>query len=476
MTESELRRVGPALAKYLDKYLFCCHSTQTFGHLGAYVRGLLSDLKRKTCEPIALKAGTPPRTLQEFLRDHVWSYEQIRAQHYDHVAALLPRLPNDDLGNVGFIDETSAAKSGNKTPGVARQYLGCVGKVDNGIVTVHIGVCKASFKTLLDAELYLPKEWNEDRKRCRAAGIPDAMVYRPKWQIALEELDRAKTKGVCLDWLTFDEGYGACPEFLFELDDEDRKQLFVGEVPRSFSCLALSRQGQRPGDAVKGRRAEDVVRSCVAFRSQPWCVLRLSRQSQEDQVWRVKAARVWLHSAAGWSDGCYWLIWASNDKTGEEKFFLSNAAADASVEVLVRVAFRRWNVEHCFRTVKSELGFTHFEGQRYVAMMRHMTLCLITLGFVAEHTQRLKKKRRSDDGAGVPRDGRGVPQLAEAFARHERPDQQAGRHRAPSGTEQRRPDFQEEKGAGPKNAEEAPAQAQKTEKSISCEPQVALSC
>src|SRR5271166_2288761 len=153
MTESELRRVGPALAKYLDKYLFCCHSTQTFGHLGAYVRGLLSDLKRKTCEPIALKAGTAVRTLQEFLRDHVWSFEQARDRLQGHAATLLPRLPKDDLGNVGLVDETSAAKTGDKTPGVARQYLGCLGKVDNGIVTVHIGVCHGPFKVLLDADL-----------------------------------------------------------------------------------------------------------------------------------------------------------------------------------------------------------------------------------------------------------------------------------------------------------------------------------
>ncbi len=418
MTESELRGLGPALAKHLDTFLFCCHSTQTFAHLASYVRGLLSDLERKTCEPIALKAGTPVRTMQEFLRDHVWSFEEILDEHRRHVATLLPRTPGDDLGNVGVLDETSAAKSGDKTPGVGRQYLGCLGKVDHGIVTVHLGVCKASFKTLLDAELYLPKEWDEDRPRCRAAGIPDTMVYRPKWRIALEQLDRAKKSGLHLDWLTFDEGYGGCPHFLFELDD--REQPFVGEVPRSFSCLALSRQGRRPAEEVKGRRAEDVVRSCVAFQSQPWRVLRLPRQSQQDQVWRVKAARVWLRSEAGWSERCYWLIWASNDETGEEKFFLSNAAADASVEVLVRVAFRRWNVEHCFRTVKGELGFTHFEGRRYVALMRHMTLSLITLGFVAEHTQRLRgKKSRGDDGAGVPRDGGGVPPLAPASAGQE---------------------------------------------------------
>src|SRR5206468_12331216 len=122
-------------------------------------------------------------------------------------------------------------------------------------------------------------------------------------------------------------------------------------------------------------------------------------------------------------------------------FFLSNAPADAAVAVLVRVAFRRWNVEHCFRTVKGGLGFTHFEGRRYVALLRHLTLCLITLGFVAAHTQRLREKKSGGvDGAGVPGDGGGVPPLAEASARHERSDVRVGCHRAPSGPERCCPD------------------------------------
>src|SRR2546430_13894017 len=100
MTEKEVKALEPALVDYLDEYLFCCRYTQTFGHLGTYVRGLLSDLPRKTCEPIALKAGTPARTLQEFLRDHVWSFEQARDRLQAHVAALLPRLPPDDLRTV----------------------------------------------------------------------------------------------------------------------------------------------------------------------------------------------------------------------------------------------------------------------------------------------------------------------------------------------------------------------------------------
>src|SRR2546430_17508174 len=101
MTEYQLRALGPALADYLDRFLFCCGYTQTFAHLGTYVRGLLSDLPRKTVEPIALRAGTPVRTLQEFLKDHVWSFTQVRDNLQHHVADLLPGLPNaDDLGTV----------------------------------------------------------------------------------------------------------------------------------------------------------------------------------------------------------------------------------------------------------------------------------------------------------------------------------------------------------------------------------------
>src|SRR5215217_1350474 len=205
MTEEQLGELGPALADYLDEYLFCCGYTQTFGHLKSYVRGLLSELPRKTVEPIALQSGTPVRTLQEFLKDHVWDFAFVRNELQSHVAELLPGLPADDLGTVGLIDETSAQKKGTKTPGVQRQHLGCVGKIDNGIVTVHLGVCKGRFKTLIDEDLYLPKCWDEDRQRCREAGIPDSVVYRPKWEIALEQINRAKAKGVALDWLTFDE-------------------------------------------------------------------------------------------------------------------------------------------------------------------------------------------------------------------------------------------------------------------------------
>jgi SRSO17 transposase len=411
MTEQQLRALGPALADYLAPLLFCCGYTRTFEHLNTYVRGLLSDLPRKSVEPIALSAGTPVRTLQEFLKDHDWDFAGVRDELQGHTATLLCSLPDDDLGTIGLIDETSAVKQGTKTPGVQRQYLGCVGKVDNGIVTVHLGVCKGRFKSLIDAELFLPESWDADRPRCREAGIPDDVVYRPKWQIALEQIDRVRANGVQLDWLTFDEEYGKRPGFVAGLDD--RRLLFVGEVPRNFSCLAAHRSGRRPDERLKGRPAEEVVKGSSAFLRQSWRVLRLRRWTEQDQVWRVKAARVWLSSSAGWSVETYWLIWASNDVTGEEKFFLSNAPAEAAVDKLVRVAFRRANVEHSFRVCKSELGFAHFEGRNYGALMRHLSLCLTAMGFVAEHTERLRgEKSGVDDGAGVPGADGGMRALA----------------------------------------------------------------
>jgi SRSO17 transposase len=215
--------------------------------------------------------------------------------------------------------------------------------------------------------------------------------------------------------MTFDEGYGKSPRFLARLDPQSFR--FVGEVPRTLSVLVVNRSGQRPDPQTKGRPAEEAVRHACRFRAQAWQVYHLRRETLADQVWRVKAARVWLHGADGWSAGTYWLIWASNDETGEEKFFLSNASAEAKVETLVRVAFCRWNVEHSFRVAKSELGFTHFEGRNYTALMRHMSLCLLAMGFAAEHTERLRKKKSgADAGAGVPRVAGGEPTLAAAAA------------------------------------------------------------
>src|SRR5262249_24605351 len=206
--------------------------------------------------------------------------------------------------------------------------------------------------------------------------------------------------GVRLDWLTFDEEYGKAPEFVRGLDG--RELPFVGEVPRNLSCLAVKESRQRPQAWVKGWRAEEVVRQSPAFLKQPWPKVKLPRRSVGRQVWEVKAAQVWQVQDKRWSDRTYWLIWARNVETGEEKYFLSNAGADAKLRALVRVAFRRWNVEHTFRVAKGEMGLTHYEGRDYTALMRHQALCLLMLSLGAEHTQGLRGGNPGgDDGASV---------------------------------------------------------------------------
>src|SRR5262245_21019415 len=352
MTPEQIQALGPAFADYLQQFLFCCDYTQTFDLLGVYCRGLLSDLDRKTCEPVALAAGVAVRTLQEFLRDHRWSFPQVRDQLQRHVAAAVADLPADDLGCVGLHDETGTVKDGRHTPGVQPQYCGEVGKVANCIVTVHTGLAHGRYKTVFDADLFLPESWDRDRERCRRAGIPDDVRYRPKWQIALGQLDRALSHGIAFTWFTFDEGYGAKPGYLQGL--EHRRQRYVGEVPKAFRCF-----GRRPGPGRAASRADDLVRHSPRFHRQPWQLVRLARQTVGEQAWEVKAARVWV---AWGGEQTYWLVWARNVRTGEEKYFLSNAAADEPVERLVRVGFCRWNVEHGIRLSKAEIGFRHFEG------------------------------------------------------------------------------------------------------------------
>ena len=143
MTPEQIRELGPAFADYLQQFAPCCDYPQTFRLLGVYCRGLLSDLPRKSVEPIALAAGIPVRTLQEFLRDHAWDQGQARDLLQGHVASTRARLPDaDGLGTVGLIDETGVAKKGTQTPGVQRPWCGERGQTGNGVVPVPRGVVR----------------------------------------------------------------------------------------------------------------------------------------------------------------------------------------------------------------------------------------------------------------------------------------------------------------------------------------------
>ena len=383
MTDQDIARLGPAFASFLRRFYPCFLRKRTAAHCDNYCRGLLSDLPRKSVEPIALACGTAVRTPQEFLTTATWDHELARGMLQRHMAEVIQALPADPLGTVGVIDETSCFKQGDKTPCVRRQYLGCLGKIDNGIVTVHIGVARGRFQALLDADLYLPRSWDQDRQRCREAGIPDEVRYRAKWRIALDQLLRLHKNGVRFDWLTFDEGYGGKVPFLTVLSLAGQK--FVAEVPVSFAV--------QTGGPSRTCRADTLLTSEAARAGRRY---RIRRLTQADAWWRASGLPVQVRGHA------YTLVAAVNEATAEVKYFVTNATGEPLARVLA-VAFRRATVEHSFRVAKTEAGLTHYEGRQYVGLLRHLVLALIVMAFVSIHTDRLRgEKPAGDDGAGVP--------------------------------------------------------------------------
>ena len=302
MTEQDLERLGPAFAKYLGPFRRCFPHRETARHFDNYCRGLLSDLPRKSVEPIALASGTTVRTLQVFLANRPWNHEQMRTMLHQQLADHVAQQPDDGLGVIGVIDETSCRKWGARSPGVQRQYLGCVGKMDNGMVTVHVGVAKGTFQALLDAELFLPESWAADRERCRAAGIPETVTYRSKWRIAFDQWVRLGEAGHHFDWLTFDEYYGSKVPFLRLLTVLGQK--FVGEVPVNFAVA--TRAGSR--------RADTVLTAQMAKRGARF---RLKRKTTNDVVWR--AAERLIHVG----EHTWRLVVAINEATAEVKYFVT---------------------------------------------------------------------------------------------------------------------------------------------------------
>jgi SRSO17 transposase len=288
MDADRIRQLRPALRRYLAQFNDCFADSRTRAHLPVYVRGQLSDLPRKSVEPMALAEGIAPRTLQEFLSLLDWNEPLMSARvqqivAHDHASAR----------SVGVIDETGCPKKGAKTPGVNRQYCGASGKIENCVVTVHLGYAVDDFHCLLASDLFLPKVWSEDRERCREAGIPDHVVHRPKWQIALELLDQTLANGVRFSWLTFDEGYGGKPKFLHEL--ERRQQRYVAEVPVNFrGWLKLPRlRAQGRGLRVQQRSSSvaNLLRYSPALRNQPWQPFRVKDGEKGPMVWEVKSVR-----------------------------------------------------------------------------------------------------------------------------------------------------------------------------------------
>jgi len=395
MTTDQILRLGPALAEYLDEFADCFGRSEPREHLGHYVRGQLSGLQRKSVEPIALFNNIAPRTLQEFLSSDVWDHPRAR----DRVQQIVAR-DHEDPKAIGIIDDSGHPKSGKKTAGVQWQYCGRLGKTANCVVTVQLAFSSydTRFRTMLDTELFLPEGWSNDRERCRQAGIPDDVVYRPKHHIALELLDRAAANGVHLEWMTADIWYSEKPDFLAGL--EKRHQRYVVEIPRNLRGW-LYNPGPEPRHPARG--AEELCHHARPMTRQQWTPFHIKDTEKGPMVWNAKSAPFWLCRDGQVLSG-YHLIWAYDPwQPEEEKWFLVWDPLEDKLETWLHVAFARWPVERTLEDKKSELGLSHFEVRKYQCVMRHLYITLVSHLFVARQTERLRGEKPGDHAESGPR-------------------------------------------------------------------------
>ena len=375
---------------FLKQFDDCIKTRPSRAHLRTYVAGQNSGLPRKSIEPIALEAGVPPRTLQEFMGLHRWDHEAVqkRVQQVvmrDHAAE----------NAIALIDETSVPKKGEKTAGVQRQYCGASGKTDNCVVTVHLGYVAGDFAALVDGDLFLPEEtWSANAPRRAEAGIPAQLSYRPKWRIALYLLQRTIKNGVHFKYLSADEFYGRAKDFRDGVAALGVR--YVVEIPcnlRGWPApprLVAGRKGRpRLAQGQPGARRVDAF---WPGGGPAWASFHVKDTEKGPVVWEARATR--FFPRAGRRFGAeQWLLAAQNVLSGERKYFLSNAPAGTPLEALLQVAFSRAGVEQLFEKAKGEIGFDHFEVRQYLPLQRHLVLSAVSLLFLMQQAQELRGKK-----------------------------------------------------------------------------------
>lgn len=401
MNYEQLASFEPALARFLEKIRHCFKRDKTFGYLQKYMLGLMTDLKRKSIEPIALASGVAVRTLQEFLAFFAWDHELADKM-------LVRQVVERQHGkySIGIIDASGHTKQGEYTPGVQRQWCGETGKKDNCVIGQHLlytdNDTKNPFSCVVASDLYLPKSWDEDRGRCKDAGIPDGMTYRPRWKISIEQIERTMSGGLRFDYVTCDEEYGKVPEFIYELDRLGQKA--ICEVPANFRVWVKKPACKSHKAEHASHRVDNIISHSPAFYGRSWQKMIIKDTTRGKCIWHVKSAQVYLVRHQNGKAYCpvptdrtYWLIVAHNKQTDEVKYFISNAPAKERLKTLLEIAFCRWRVEKWFERAKQECGFGAFEVRTYTSLIRHWLASRLAMYFLADQTTRLRGEKSADN-------------------------------------------------------------------------------
>lgn len=350
-----------------------------------YLKGLLSDLPRKVTERIALRFGVNVRSLQHFMGQSPWSCDELLTIHQGLVVEML-----GDAEGVLLIDESGMVKQGEHSVGVARQWCGSVGKVANAQVGVYLGYASRKGYSLLDAHLFLPEKWfaathSELRRLC---GVPEALSYQTKPQIALEMLHQAFERGALpCQWVVADSLYGDSSAFRDGIAALD-KWYFVEvscstHVWRERPAVYLppwKGRGRRPTRLRlrnPEQRSQRVDTLAQQLPTQAWVPAKIKEGSKGPLICEFACLRV-VEIREGLPGPERWLVIRRNlDDPTEIKYYLSNAPATMDPSQLVRLSGMRWPVEMTFRTGKVEIGFDHYELRSWLGWHHHMCFAFL---------------------------------------------------------------------------------------------------
>jgi SRSO17 transposase len=341
-----------------------------------YVRGLLAPVERKNSWTLAERAGeATPDGMQRLLATADWDADAVRDDVRDYVVEQL-----GDPDAVLVVDETGFLKKGIKSAGVARQYSGTAGRIENCQIGVFLAYAARSGRTLLDRELYLPKAWTEDPERCAEAGIPADLEFATKPELAMRMLVRALDAAVPAGWVAGDEVYGQYYRLRALL--EEREMSYVLAVPVNQRVIATV-----DGQVVETRA--DTLAAGLA--PQAWKRISAGAGSKGPRIyhWARAAIRPLEDSGAG-----YWLL-ARRSLTDPDDlaYYLCHGPGDTPLRELVRVAGARWAIEESFQTAKGEVGLDQYQVRRWDGWYRHITLAMLAHGFLTVTRAAASQKR-----------------------------------------------------------------------------------
>ena len=322
---------------------------------GAYIRGLLSPVERKNGWQVAEVNGeTSPYGVQHLLGRAIWDADALRDDLRPYVVEHL-----GDPQAVLVVDETGFLKKGQHSAGVARQYSGTAGRVENCQIGVFLTYASPQGHVLLDRDLYVPKAWTNDQPRCARAGIPEERTFATKPQLAQQMLKRAFDAGVPAAWVAGDCVYGDNRQLRMWLEEHAHAHV-LAVSGKEYVWLA--------------GRHQPVKAILATLAAEGWCRLSAGDGAKGPRWydWR------WLPLAAPLQP--HWRRWllvrrSLSDPT-ELTAYVVFAPQTAALATVVHVAGTRWTIERCFEEAKGEVGLDQYEVRRWTGWYRHITLAM----------------------------------------------------------------------------------------------------